>query len=97
MHILAITYFKQRRWQQAEALVVQTLEAQKKLLGEEHLDALKSMETLAHIIKKQDRDEEAIQFLSATAKLYERVLGLEHQYTQEAYTKLKAWHEETRS
>jgi Tetratricopeptide repeat len=43
---LAKTYSKQGRLKEAEDLGAYALEARKKVLGEEHFDMLKSMDTL---------------------------------------------------
>jgi alcohol dehydrogenase YqhD (iron-dependent ADH family) len=45
---LAGTYQKQARWQQAEALQKQVVNARKRVIGEKHRRALNVMRNLAH-------------------------------------------------
>ena len=42
---LAMTYFEQERWNEAEELELQVMDIRMKLLGAEHSDILKSMES----------------------------------------------------
>ena len=51
MENLASTYFNREGWNEAEQLQVQVVDIQKKLLGPEHPDTLKSMEWLTTIRK----------------------------------------------
>ena len=41
---LAVTYFTQGRWNEAEQLEVQVMEMRKKLIGAEHPDTLTSID-----------------------------------------------------
>ena len=43
---LAITYWNQGRWKEAEQLEVQVMDMRTKLLGPNHPDTVKSMQTL---------------------------------------------------
>ncbi|MCP4707218.1 MAG: tetratricopeptide repeat protein, partial [Planctomycetes bacterium] len=47
---LAILYQKQERYDQAESLNIKTLEVRRRVLGEEHPDTLRSMNSLAWML-----------------------------------------------
>jgi hypothetical protein len=50
---LALTYWNQERWTEAEQLEVQVMEGRKKGLGERHPDTLTGMKSLAFTWKSQ--------------------------------------------
>jgi Tetratricopeptide repeat len=58
---LAITYFNQGRWNEAEQLELQVMDMRKKLLGPEHPHTLLSMGNLASTYSDQRRWNEAEQ------------------------------------
>ncbi|KAF8533090.1 hypothetical protein BDD12DRAFT_867127 [Trichophaea hybrida] len=43
MHNLAMTYYSQRRWKEAEGLLLVVVEARKRILGQEHPNTLGTM------------------------------------------------------
>jgi tetratricopeptide (TPR) repeat protein len=59
--ILALTYWNQGRWKEAEELEVrvQVMETRKRVLGQEHPDTLTSMGNLASAYQNQGRWKEA--------------------------------------
>jgi hypothetical protein len=59
MASLAVTYWNQGRWNEAEKLEVQVTEATKRVLGKEHPDTLTSMGNLASTYRNQGRSKEA--------------------------------------
>ena len=58
-HNLAVTYWGQGRWEEAEELEVQGMETRKRVLGLEHPDTLTSMANLASTYWNQGRWKEA--------------------------------------
>ncbi|KAF2474304.1 uncharacterized protein BDR25DRAFT_158597, partial [Lindgomyces ingoldianus] len=58
------------------------MEMRKRMLGEEHADALTSMANLAHTWKPQSRDEEAISSMEKCFERRMRILGPHHPDTQ---------------
>ncbi len=56
---LACTYYNQGRWDEAEKLEVQVMEARKEKLGSHHPDTLSSMANLADTYQNQGRLDEA--------------------------------------
>jgi hypothetical protein len=52
MPMLASTYRNQGRWKEAEELDVQVMEMRKRVLREEHLDMLTSMNNLSFTLKR---------------------------------------------
>ena len=59
MASLAATYQNQGRWNEAENLAVQVMEARKRVLGAEHPDILTSMVNLAIIYRYHRQWKEA--------------------------------------
>ena len=74
MAYLALTYCKQGKLSEAQQLGVQVLDMQKKVLGAEHLDTLRSMVNLAWTYCKQGKLSEAeqleVQILDMWKKLF---------------------------
>ena len=75
---LASMYVNQRRWNEAERLQVQVLEATKRDLGEEHPDTLVSMANLASTYWNQGRWKEAEKLQVEVSETRMRDLGEEH-------------------
>jgi hypothetical protein len=61
------------------------------VLGEEHLDTLTSMNSLALTFKAQDRNEEAISLMGNCFQLRKQILGHEHPYTTSSLATLNKW------
>ena len=57
---LAENYFKQGKYDKAEALFVECLAKRKEVLGDLHSDTLKSVNNLAEVYDKQGKYDEAI-------------------------------------
>lgn len=72
---LASTYWNQGRWEAAEELQTDAMEARKKKLGADYPDTLTSMHNLAFAWKEQGRDEEAIRLMHECVLSLTRVLG----------------------
>ncbi len=63
MHILAVTYWYQGRWDEAEKLNVEVMNARKAKLGVDHPNTLGTMHTLASTYWSQGRWDEAEKLL----------------------------------
>jgi len=60
MTILALVYWSQTRWAEAEGPKVRLVEGRKVIFGHRNPDTLMAMANLAHTWKSQGRDQEAI-------------------------------------
>jgi tetratricopeptide (TPR) repeat protein len=69
------------KYEEAERMHRQTLELREKVLGEDHLDTLASMNNLASVLNSQGKYKEAEQMHQQTLQLNEKVLGKEHPST----------------
>lgn len=67
------------------------MERRKKVLGEEHLDMLTSMNNLAFTWKKQGRSAEAIKLMGKCIHLRTRILGANHHYTLSSSALFTRW------
>ncbi|KAF2726793.1 hypothetical protein EJ04DRAFT_452655, partial [Polyplosphaeria fusca] len=81
----------QGRWREAEQLEVQVMETRKRVLGDEHPDALISMNNLAFTLKGQVIYDKAIPLLEKCCQLRLRVLRQEHPHTISSLEALQAW------
>jgi tetratricopeptide (TPR) repeat protein len=66
------------QWDRREALLVQVVDTHKQVLGEEHLDTLKSMNNLALTYISQGRFDKAEVLLVQVLDGWKRVLGEQH-------------------
>ena len=83
---LALTFWNQGRWKEAEELFVQVMETRKRVLGEEHPDTLTSMNNLAFTFKAQGHNDEAVSLMENCFQLRKQVLGPQHPYTTSSLT-----------
>jgi len=81
---LALTYHNQGRWDEAEKLQVEVMDARKVKLGSQHPDTLQVMADLALTYKSQERLAEAESLLSRAVQTMQQVMGSEH-YTTQSY------------
>jgi tetratricopeptide repeat protein len=81
MSNLALTFWKQGRWKEAEELQVQVKEIQTRVLGSEHPSTLKTMSNLAATFMTQGRLKEAEKLLIPVKETTKRILGEEHPFT----------------
>ena len=84
MHNLGILYKRQGRYAEAEALNLQTLETQTRVLGEEHPSTLGTILSLGSLYCSMERFEEAAEMLEVSLPIKRRVLGLQHPWTSNA-------------
>jgi tetratricopeptide (TPR) repeat protein/DNA replication protein DnaC len=77
----ATALYNDRRWKEAEELVVQVIEARNGVLGDEHPDTLTSMANLASTFYNQGRWAEAEQLFMQVIETRNRLLGDEHPST----------------
>ncbi|MCH7603301.1 MAG: tetratricopeptide repeat protein, partial [Planctomycetes bacterium] len=80
-HRLADMISHQGRYDEAEPLLVEALETDKRNLGDEHPSTLTSMFRLAVLYNNQGRYNEAEQLYLETLEIQKRVLGDEHPKT----------------
>jgi tetratricopeptide (TPR) repeat protein len=78
MHNLAVTYWFQGQYNDAEKLGVQVVQCQKRILGLEHPDTLSAMENLGQIYSRQERWKEAEELEVQVLEARKTVLGLKH-------------------
>jgi tetratricopeptide (TPR) repeat protein len=81
MNNLAVAYVEQGKNTQAEALYSKMLEIQRRVLGLEHEDTLRTMSNLAIIYGAQGKYASAEALLSQSLAMSSRVLGREHPST----------------
>jgi hypothetical protein len=75
---MAVLYDVQGRFDESEPLHLETLEAQRRVLGENHRDTLWSMSNLATLYAIQGRHDEAEPLHLKTLEARRRVLGENH-------------------
>jgi tetratricopeptide (TPR) repeat protein len=68
----------QDRFDEARKLFEQTLEIQRRILGPEHPDTLRSMNSLANVLQNQGQLEEARALHEQALAILRRILGPEH-------------------
>ncbi|KAK2054987.1 hypothetical protein LY76DRAFT_663205, partial [Colletotrichum caudatum] len=91
---LALIYWNQGRWKEAEELELQVIEIRKRVvLGDEHPSTLTSMANLAHTWKSQGRYVDAIRLMRDCFALQQRFLGVDHPDTRSSHSTLTEWHE----
>ncbi|MCJ1349791.1 hypothetical protein MMC31_008032 [Peltigera leucophlebia] len=78
MHDLANFYYDQGKYQEAMQLYGQSLEARKRVLGDEHPDTLDSMSDLAVSYSRLGQHQKAVQLRKQTLEARKRVFGDEH-------------------
>ena len=78
---LANVYRKQGRYDESESLVLETLEIQERILGNEHPSTLETRSNLANLFRNQGRYDEAEPLAIETLEVQRRVLGEEHPET----------------
>ena len=88
---LAMTYWNQERWKEAEELQVKALEIRQRVLGKEHPDTLISVHNLAFLFKRQGRDGEATALMEDCIRMRKRVLGPDHPDTTDSQDILNGW------
>jgi tetratricopeptide (TPR) repeat protein len=78
---IALVYYQQGQWKEAEALEVVVMEKRTHALGEEHFDTLTSMANLAGTYRKQGRWKEAEALEVVVMEKRMHALGEEHPST----------------
>ena len=81
MQSLALVYYLEGKYAEAEALFSQTLEMQRRVLGPEHPNTLISMGNLAMDYSAQGKYTQAEALFSQTLEVRRRILGPEHSST----------------
>ena len=87
---MALLYYDQGRYSEAEPLYLQSLELYKKLLGKEHPKIAASLNNLAEIYKSQGRYSEAEPLYEKALEIAETKLGMDHPNTNRIRKNLQA-------
>jgi hypothetical protein len=91
---LALMFWNQGRWKEAEELEVQVVETRKRVLGAEHPSTLITMNNLAFTWERQGRDTEALKLMEECVRLRTRILGIDHPDTTSSFAALIGWQTE---
>jgi non-specific serine/threonine protein kinase/serine/threonine-protein kinase len=75
MNLLAIILSEENRLPEAESLLQQTLDIQRRVLGPEHPETLKSMDSLATLMSGEGRYSDAAKLERETLDIQRRVLA----------------------
>ena len=75
---LASLYDDEGKYAQAERLFASTLEVQRRLLGEEHIETLETMTNLGNLYRTEGKYAQSESLLTRTLEIQRRVLGEEH-------------------
>jgi eukaryotic-like serine/threonine-protein kinase len=81
MNNLAIVYWCEGKYPQAEALFSQTIEISRRVLGPEHPYTLNTMSNLAPVYTNEGKYAQADALFNQTLATQRRVLGPDHPYT----------------
>jgi hypothetical protein len=91
MDNLAVTYYRQARWKEAEDLGLQVVEALDRVLGAEQPSTLISISNLAHTYHSQARYHEALALLERCSIARVKCIGIDHPDTQSSQQTLHKW------
>jgi tetratricopeptide (TPR) repeat protein len=94
MNSLAMSYYEQCRWKEAEELIVQVVEIATRALGEEHLGTLASICNLALVYRKQKQWKKAEELYVQVVETMNRMLGKEHPDTLSSTASLASTYRE---
>jgi len=89
---LAIVYHLQSRWKEAEAILVDVIRIQKKVLGNEHPDTLAGVTYLAIVLKHKGNIAEAAPLMWTCVVMQRGILGPKHPATLISSQTLVVWH-----
>ena len=88
MYIMANTYYGLGLYSRAQSLVERGIEIQRRVLGPEHPDTLRSMYRLSCILRDGGHLAEAEKLSRETLEIQRRVVGLDHPNTLESMANL---------
>ena len=88
MHNLATLYLRLERYDQAEALLLQTVAAKRRVLGDEHPSTCLTLASLATLYAKQRRYKEAESAALAAYRGNVKALGPDDNRTQSVVRQL---------
>ena len=91
---LAITYYRQKRYEEDENLSMQVLALRKEILGNRHPDTLDAMHDLAIIWYSRGQYSKAVASMTECFQLQSDILGIDHPDTQETLIRLQDWEKE---
>ena len=81
LNSLALLYYAQGKYEQAEPLLKRALTIRKKQFGPEHLNTATTLNNLAALYYSQGKYEQAEPLLKRALTILEEQLGLEHPTT----------------
>ncbi|WP_417913250.1 tetratricopeptide repeat protein [Candidatus Electronema sp. TJ] len=85
---LAVVYYSQGRYEEAEPLYKRSLEIWEKALGKEHPHVAATLNNLAELYRTQGRYEEAVPLYKRSLEIWEKALGKEHPHVAAALNNL---------
>jgi hypothetical protein len=88
---LASTHKNLGRWDKAEGLFVQVMEARKRVLGPEHPDTVTTMVNLAFTWRGMSQNMKAMELMMECIRLRKQILGAEHPHTLYVSETLSRW------
>ena len=91
---LATIYWIQKKYEEAEAVLMQAMEGKKLPVAGNHAETLKTMNNLAHIHKRKGNLEEAKRLLTQVYDGQMATLGEHHKYTLSSMATLAAIYQE---
>ena len=71
----------QGKYEEAKVFYLAALEGQKRVLGEEHKDTLRSMSNMGNLLADMEDNEGALAYYQQAVRGYEKVLGKTHPST----------------
>jgi tetratricopeptide (TPR) repeat protein len=78
---LALLYYFQGKYKEAEPLYQQALALRQKLLGDDHPDVATSLNNLALLYYSQGKYKEAEPLYQQALNIFEQRLGIDHPHT----------------
>ncbi|MBI3896583.1 MAG: tetratricopeptide repeat protein [Acidobacteria bacterium] len=78
LHKLAVSYHKQKKYQEAESLYARGLAAARKTLGESHLEVATILNNMARLFHEQKKYADAEPLYHRSIAILEEVLGPDH-------------------
>ena len=78
---MALLYYSQGKYKEAEPLYQQALALRQKLLGDDHPDVAQSLNNLAGLYDSQGKYNEAEPLYQQALNIFEQRLGVDHPHT----------------
>jgi tetratricopeptide (TPR) repeat protein len=72
MQLLAESYVRQKKYEEAEVLYRKVLALNRRLFGPDHIEVAMTLHNLAKVCEKQDRVEEAVEIRKRAAAILDK-------------------------